>query len=116
MTVNPFYQPIYGAKKRTIDAEEDLAATSDLTARNEASAMRQNAAARLPRQNPRAGGGRYTRRGMWTPNAGSGLLNQANAQAMSAARRKARYAQLDEEAATTPVTTTLGPVVAQRFY
>ena len=62
-------------------ADTQLAATEqeELAARNEATAERQNAAARMPRQNPRAGGSRYTRRGLWTPG-GSGL-NQANAAA-----------------------------------
>lgn len=78
-------------------ADTQLAATEqeELAARNEATAERQNAAARMPRQNPRAGGSRYTRRGLWTPG-GSGL-NQANAAARTEARRKASYAQIDDD-------------------
>ena len=100
--------------KATIDAEEDATAQNELAGRNEATAARQNAAAFRPRQNPRAGGSRYTRRGMWTPG-GSGL-DRANAQSRVDARKKARYARLNESLASaqsgyTPPSITIGAPV-----
>lgn len=82
------------AQRALVDAEEDERALTDLAARNQATALRQNTMARLPRQNPRAGGSRYTRRGLWTPG-GSGL-DRANAMALTEARKRTRYAQIDQ--------------------
>lgn len=81
--------------RRTVDAEEEASALSDLAARNEATAARQNSAALSLRPATRAGGGRYTRRGLWTPG-GSGL-STANANALKEARKKARYAGIDQQ-------------------
>lgn len=86
--------PYIKTQRALVDAEEDERAMTELAARNQATAARQNAAALMPRQNPRAGGGRYTRRGMWTPG-GSGL-DRANAMALTEARKRTRYAQIDQ--------------------
>lgn len=85
------------AEKRTADAEIDLGSTEDLARRNEATAARQNQSALLNRQGTRAGGGRYRRRGLFMTG-GSGL-NAANANALTAARKNARYAQIDQSRA-----------------
>lgn len=81
--------------QKAADAQIELDEASEIAARNQATAERQNAAARMPRQNARAGGTRYTRRGMWKPG-GSGLT-QANAAARTAARKKAAYAGIEKK-------------------
>jgi hypothetical protein len=80
-----------------IDAGIDASAQDELARRNEATAMRQNQNAMLNREGTRAGGGRYRRRGLFTPG-GSGL-DQANATARVAARKKAAYTAFDADEA-----------------
>ncbi len=89
-----------GTARATIDAEEDANAMENLAARNEATAARQNQSALMNREGTRAGGGRYRRRGMFM--AGGSGLNAANANALTAARKRARYAQLDQQQAQQP--------------
>lgn len=80
-----------------IDAGIDASAQDELARRNEATAMRQNQSAMLNREGTRAGGGRYRRRGLFSPG-GSGL-DQANATARVAARKKAAYTAFDADEA-----------------
>jgi hypothetical protein len=80
-----------------IDAGIDASAQDELARRNEATAMRQNQNAMLNREGTRAGGGRYRRRGLFSPG-GSGL-DQANATARVAARKKAAYTAFDADEA-----------------
>jgi len=96
---NPYVQQI-AADRRSADAQLAADEQASLANRNEATAARQNQAAMMPRQNPRAGGTRYTRRGMWTPG-GSGL-DAANAKALTEARRQANYAAIDKDYAARP--------------
>ena len=85
------------AQRAAIDAGIDASAQDELALRNEATAMRQNQNAMLNREGTRAGGGRYRRRGLFTPG-GSGL-DQANVAARTAARKKAAYAAFDADEA-----------------
>lgn len=87
-------------RREAIGSQIDAEATTDLSRRNEATAARQNQNAMLNREGTRAGGGRYRRRGLFSPG-GSGL-DKANASAMIEGRKKAAYANLDAtEAART---------------
>jgi hypothetical protein len=81
----------------SIEAGIDASAQDELARRNEATAMRQNQSAMLNRGGTRAGGGRYRRLGLFTPG-GSGL-DQANATARTAARKKAAYATFEADEA-----------------
>lgn len=83
------------ADKAEIDANLNLQEVDETAARNEATAARQNQQAFQQRQSPRAGGSRYTRRGLWK--AGGSGLNAANAKARTEARRQAAYAQKGKE-------------------
>jgi hypothetical protein len=85
------------AQLAAIDAGIDASAQDELARRNEATAMRQNQNAMLNREGTRAGGGRYRRRGLFTPG-GSGL-DQANVAARTAARKKAAYTAFDADEA-----------------
>jgi hypothetical protein len=80
-------------KREAIGAQIDTGAAEELSRRNETTAMRQNQNAMLNREGTRAGGGRYRRRGLFTPG-GSGL-DKANSAALVEARKKAAYANFD---------------------
>jgi hypothetical protein len=80
-------------KREAIGAQIDTGAAEELARRNESTAMRQNQNATLNREGTRAGGGRYRRRGLFSPG-GSGL-DKANSTAMVEARKKAAYANFD---------------------
>lgn len=115
------WQPERESDVKVADTQIDAEEQSNLADRNEATAARQNQNALMPRQNARAGGSRYTRRGMWTPG-GSGLT-AANAAAKTAARKKAAYAQIEQKyedrwqgKLNTPQTTTVTPNVFSVYY
>ena len=93
------YQTTQAKKREAIGAQIDTGAVEDLAARNEATAARQNRSATLNREGTRAGGGRYRRRGLFSPG-GSGL-DKANSSALVAARKKAAYATFDANEAAT---------------
>ena len=98
------YQTTQAKKREAIGANIDASAQDELAARNEATAARQNRNATLNREGTRAGGGRYRRRGLFSPG-GSGL-DKANSSALVAARKKAAYATFDaNEAATNEAAT-----------
>jgi len=80
-------------KREAIGAQIDTGAAEELAKRNEATAMRQNQNAMFNREGTRAGGGRYRRRGLFSPG-GSGL-DKANSAALVEARKKAAYANFD---------------------
>lgn len=96
--------------KAEIDANLNLQEVDETAARNEATAARQNQQAFQQRQNPRAGGSRYTRRGLWK--AGGSGLNLANAKAKTEARRQLAYAQKAKEyaAQNAPGATSIKPL------
>ena len=85
------------AKFASIDAGIDASAQDELARRNEATAARQNQNAMLNREGTRAGGGRYRRRGLFSPG-GSGL-DVANSKARVEARKKAAYTAFDADEA-----------------
>ena len=87
------YQQTQAKQREAIGAQIDTGAAEELAKRNEATAMRQNQNAMLNREGTRAGGGRYRRRGLFSPG-GSGL-DKANSTALVAARKKAAYAAYD---------------------
>ena len=91
------YQTTQAKKREAIGANIDASAQDELAARNEATAARQNRNATLNREGTRAGGGRYRRRGLFSPG-GSGL-DAANSKARVEARKKAAYASADAEEA-----------------
>jgi hypothetical protein len=80
-------------KREAIGTQIDTGAAEELAKRNEATSMRQNQNAMLNREGTRAGGGRYRRRGLFSPG-GSGL-DKANSAALVEARKKAAYANFD---------------------
>lgn len=85
------------AQFASIDAGIEASAQDELARRNEATAARQNQNAMLNREGTRAGGGRYRRRGLFSPG-GSGL-DLANSKARVEARKKAAYTAFDAEEA-----------------
>jgi hypothetical protein len=86
------------ADVKAIDTRIEAESAAELAQRNEATAMRQNQNAMLNREGTRIGGGRYRRRGLFTPG-GSGL-DKANSQALVSARKNAAYANLEAQDAS----------------
>lgn len=88
-----YYRATQAKQRDAIGAQIDTGAAEELAKRNEATAMRQNQNAMLNREGTRAGGGRYRRRGLFSPG-GSGL-DKANSAALVEARKKAAYTAYD---------------------